>query len=47
MPGDPDPSVEFSKKHNIPVEAARGGAETALPEFMRGRQPASPNRSGQ
>ena len=29
---------EFSKKHNLPIEAVRGGAETALPEFMRNRQ---------
>jgi hypothetical protein len=29
---------EFAKKHNLPVEAVRGGAETALPEFMRNRQ---------
>ena len=47
LPGSPDPSIEFAKKFNVPVEAARGGAETALPEFMRNRQPAATNRSGQ
>lgn len=30
---DPLPSEEFAAKHKLPVEAARGGAETALPEF--------------
>ena len=25
---------EFAAQHNMPVEAARGGAETALPEFV-------------
>ena len=28
-------SNDYAKKHNIPVEATRGGAETALPEFMK------------
>ncbi len=27
-------SMEFSERWNIPLEAARGGAHTALPEFM-------------
>tara|TARA_R110000772_G_scaffold26400_3_gene68111 strand:+ start:411 stop:1262 length:852 start_codon:yes stop_codon:yes gene_type:complete len=27
-------SLEFSERWNIPLEAARGGAETALPEFI-------------
>jgi hypothetical protein len=26
---------EYAKKHHLPVEATRGGAETALPEFMK------------
>jgi len=38
LPGDADPTEEFAAKHHVPVEAARGGAETALPEFMRNRQ---------
>jgi hypothetical protein len=47
LPGTHDPIAEFSKKHNIPAEAVRGGAETALPEFMRNLRPAATNRSGQ
>jgi hypothetical protein len=27
--------TEFATKHGLPVEATRGGAETALPEFAR------------
>lgn len=30
---DPPPTREYADKHGLPVEAARGGAETALPEF--------------
>jgi hypothetical protein len=26
---------EFAAKHHIPAAAAAGGAETALPEFMK------------
>jgi hypothetical protein len=46
LPGTSGYIEEFAKKHNLPVEAVRGGAETALPEFMRGRQlpPATPER---
>ena len=51
LPGTSGYIEEFAKKHNIPAEAVRGGAETALPEFMRNRQPApaaaTPRRSGQ
>jgi hypothetical protein len=49
LPGTQDPTVEFAKRFNVPVEAARGGAETALPEFMRNRQQpaAAPARQGQ
>jgi hypothetical protein len=28
-------SEEFAKKHQLPVEGVKGGAETALPEFAR------------
>jgi hypothetical protein len=35
MPNENPFLAEFQKRHNIPVEAARGGAETAYPEFMR------------
>lgn len=35
LPGR-NPFIEdFAKKHHLPVEATRGGAETALPEYMR------------
>jgi hypothetical protein len=49
LPGTSGYIEEFAKRHNLPVEAVRGGAETALPEFMRNRQPApaQPARSGQ
>ena len=32
----------FAKKHHLPSEGVKGGAETALPEFMR--RPQSPPR---
>jgi hypothetical protein len=35
LPGTSGYVAEFAKKHNLPVEAVRGGAETAYPEFMR------------
>jgi hypothetical protein len=38
LPGTSGYVEEFAKKHNVPVEAARGGAETTLPEFMRNRR---------
>jgi hypothetical protein len=41
LPGTSGYVEEFAKKHNLPIEAVRGGAETALPEFMRNRQPAA------
>jgi len=34
QPGDNQHIGEFAEKHGLPVEATRGGAETALPEFM-------------
>jgi len=46
LPGTNPFTEEYAKKHNLPVEAMRGGPETALPEFMKrpaaaptGRQP--------
>ena len=33
LPGQNSYLTEFAKKHNLPVEATRGGAGTALPEF--------------
>ena len=35
LPGQNTFINEYAKKHNLPVEATRGGAETALPEFMK------------
>ena len=35
LPGQNPYLVDFAKKHNLPPEAARGGAETALPEFSK------------
>ena len=35
LPGQHPYAEEFAKKHNLPIEATRGGAETALPEFAR------------
>ena len=33
LPGSTNDSEEFARKHGIPVEAARGGAETMYPEY--------------
>ena len=35
LPGTSGYVAEFAKKHNLPVEAVRGGAVTAYPEFMK------------
>ena len=35
LPGENPFLGEFAKKHNLPQNGVRGGAETALPEFMR------------
>jgi hypothetical protein len=35
LPGQNPYVTEFAAKHKLPVEATRGGAETALPEFGR------------
>jgi hypothetical protein len=35
LPGQNPYIGEFAKKHNLPPEATRGGAETALPEFSK------------
>jgi cyclase len=36
LPGENPFLDEFAKKHHLPQAAVRGGAETALPEFMSG-----------
>ena len=33
MPGKNPFLTEFATQHHLPVEATRGGADTALPEF--------------
>src|SRR5882672_4749750 len=33
LPGVPSETLEFAKKHGLPVEAARGGAETMYPDY--------------
>jgi hypothetical protein len=35
LPGKNPYINDYAKKHNLPVEATRGGAETALPEFAK------------
>ena len=48
LPGENPFLGEFAKKHNLPQNAVRGGAETALPEFMSGsgtRDPGPANRN--
>ena len=35
LPGQNPYLTEFAEKNNLPVEATRGGAETALPEFRK------------
>ena len=47
LPGENPFLGEFAKKHNLPQNGVRGGAETALPEFMSGsgtRAPGPANR---
>jgi glyoxylase-like metal-dependent hydrolase (beta-lactamase superfamily II) len=36
LPGENPFLGEYAKKHNLPLDAVRGGALTALPEFMTG-----------
>jgi hypothetical protein len=35
LPGKNPYLTEYATRHNLPVEATRGGAETALPEFAK------------
>ncbi|MEQ1581950.1 MAG: hypothetical protein ABL964_15270 [Steroidobacteraceae bacterium] len=39
--GDTAASQEYAKQYNLPLEAVRGGANTALPEFMKQFRPAA------
>ena len=46
LPGDNPFLEEFAKKHHLPQNGVRGGAETALPEFIAGtRDPGPGTRS--
>lgn len=47
LPGTSGYVEEFAKRHNLPVEAVRGGAETALPEFMKRFPQAGQSGGGQ
>lgn len=38
LPGENPYSAEFAEEHGLPLEATRGGAQTALPEFARSLQ---------
>jgi hypothetical protein len=35
LPGTTTEAEEFAKKHGLPVEAARGGAETMYPDYLK------------
>jgi hypothetical protein len=43
LPGTNPLQDEFAIRHHVPVEAARGGAQTALPEYMEYMQTLPPN----
>ncbi len=52
LPGTNEFLDEYANKHHLPIEAVRGGAETALPEFMKtvqvpAQRPAAPRTQGQ
>ncbi len=42
LPGTTTDAEEFAKKHNLPVEAVRGGADTMYPEYRKKIKAASP-----
>lgn len=46
LPGTADPTVDFAAKYGLPVEAARGGAETMYPEYRERIRRWSASRSG-
>ena len=43
LPGTTTDAEEFAKKHGLPVEAVRGGAETTYPEYRKKLKQASPH----
>jgi hypothetical protein len=47
LPGQNTYWDDYAKKYHLPLDATRGGAETALPEFMKQhRAPAAPAQGG-
>ncbi len=42
LPGRNQYWDDYARKHGLPVEATRGGADTALPEFMKKYRAATP-----
>jgi hypothetical protein len=44
LPGQNRYWNDYAKKHNLPLDATRGGAETALPEFMKKFRPQAGQR---
>jgi hypothetical protein len=42
LPGTTTDAEEFAKKHGLPVEAVRGGAETMYPEYRKKLKQAGP-----
>jgi glyoxylase-like metal-dependent hydrolase (beta-lactamase superfamily II) len=48
LPGENPFLEEYAKKHHLPLEGVRGGADTALPEFLnggtKGRRPETGDR---
>jgi hypothetical protein len=46
LPGTNPFLQEYANKHHLPVEAMRGGAETALPEYMRKGRTGTAARAG-
>jgi hypothetical protein len=43
LPGQGSQAAEFAMRYNIPLEAARGGAQTALPEYQEYMKRIPPN----
>ena len=44
LPGQNRYWNDYAKKHNLPLDATRGGADTALPEFMKKFRPQASQR---
>ena len=46
LPGQNPYLDEFAKRHGLPLEAVRGGADTAMPEYAKKLKTAQPARAG-